>query len=141
MFKFRYGSECDNSKPCMFNKGQARIDSIIQVSKVYRDDLHVELEHQIEEDENLTVYFHRNCVSRYTSSTNTVRHTVDLLSMTLRPSNFVVLKHHLTFSLSACIVEINVTCLRTQNSQTGGEPSFVDQQCRSKTRNPTMNAA
>ena len=77
MFKFRYGSECNNSKPCTFNKGQARIDSIIQVSKVYRDDLHVELEHQIEEDENLTVYFHRNCVSRYTSSTNTVRHTLD----------------------------------------------------------------
>ena len=62
--------------------------------------------------------------------------------MTLRPRNFVVLKHHLTFSLSACIVEINVTCLRTQNTQTGGEqPSFVDQQCRSKTRHPTMNTS
>ena len=71
MFKFRYVSECDNSKPCTSNKGQARIDSIIKASKVYRDDLYVELEQQIEEDENLTVYIHRNYVSWYTSSTNT----------------------------------------------------------------------
>ena len=44
---------------------------------MYRDHLHVELEQQIEEDENLTVYFHMNCVSRYTSSTNTDIHTLD----------------------------------------------------------------
>ena len=77
MFKFSYGSECDNSKPCTSNKGQAQIDSIIKACKVYRDDLHVELEKQIEEDESLTVYFHRNCVSRYISSTNTARHTLE----------------------------------------------------------------
>ena len=47
MFKFSYGSECDNSKPCTSNKGQARIDYIFKASKVYRDDLHVELEQQI----------------------------------------------------------------------------------------------
>ena len=75
MFKFRYGSECDNSKPCSSNKGRARIDSIVKASKIYRDDLHVELEQQVEEDENLTVYYHRNCVSRYTSSSNTAKHT------------------------------------------------------------------
>ena len=75
MFKFRYGSECDNSKPCSSNKGRARIDSIVKASNIYRDDLHVELEQQVEEDENLTVYFHRNCVSRYTSSSNTAKHT------------------------------------------------------------------
>ena len=75
MFKFRYGSECDNSKPCSSNKGRARIDSIVKASKIYRDDLHVELEQQVEEDENLTVYFHRNCVSRYTSSSKTAKHT------------------------------------------------------------------
>ena len=57
MFKFRYGSECDNSKPCSSNKGRARIHSIVKASKIYRDDLHVELEKQVEEDENLTVYF------------------------------------------------------------------------------------
>ena len=68
---------CDNSKPCTSNKGQARIDSIIKASKVYRDDLHVELEQQIEVDENLIIYFHMNCVSRYTSLTNTTRHTLD----------------------------------------------------------------
>ena len=77
LFKFRYGPECDNSKPCSSNKGHARIDSIIKASKVYRDDLHVELEQKVEEDETLTVYFHRNCVSRYTSSSNMVRHTRD----------------------------------------------------------------
>ena len=91
MLKVRYGSECNNSKPCTSNKGPARIDSII---KVYRDDLHVGLEQQIEEDENLTVYFHRNCVSRYISSTNIAR---------LRSRNFVILKHHLTFFLIACL--------------------------------------
>ena len=32
MFKFRYGSVCDNSKPCT-SKGQAGINSIIKASK------------------------------------------------------------------------------------------------------------
>lgn len=74
IFKFRYGSECDDSKPCSSNKGRARIDSIIKASKIYRDDLHFGLEKQIAGNEHLTIHYHKNCVSRYSSSSNTSRH-------------------------------------------------------------------
>ena len=75
LFKFRYGSECDDSQPCSSNKGRARIDSIIKASKIYLDDLHVGLEQNLTDNEQLTIHYHKNCVSRYTSSSNTSRYT------------------------------------------------------------------
>ena len=89
-----------------------------------------------------SVYFPRNCVSRYTSSTNTARHTLDHSVNDPPAKKFRRSQTSFTFSLSACIVEIYVICLRIQNTQTGGEqPSVVDQPCRSKTRHPTMNTS
>lgn len=76
LFKFRYGSECDDSKRCSSNKGRARIESIINASKLYMDNLHVDLELKLAENEQLTIHYHKNCVSRYTSSSsNTSRYT------------------------------------------------------------------
>ena len=77
LFKFRYGSECDESIPCSSSRGRARIDSIIYASKVYKDDLHVELEQKLIDKEHLTVHYHKNCVSRYASSSNTSRYAKD----------------------------------------------------------------
>ena len=74
LFKFRYGSECHDSQPYQTNKGRARIDSIIKASKIYSDDLHVELEQNLADNEQLTIHYHKNCVSRYTSSSNTSRY-------------------------------------------------------------------
>ena len=47
VFKFGYGTDCEDSKPCSSNKGRARIDTIINASKVYMDDLDVGLLKQI----------------------------------------------------------------------------------------------
>lgn len=78
LFKFRYGSECNDSQPGQTNKGRARIDSIIKASKIYLDDLHVELEQNLRDNEQLTIHYHKNCVSRYTSSSNTSRYAKEL---------------------------------------------------------------
>ena len=77
MFKFRYGTDCDDSKPFSSNKGRARIDTIINASKLYMDNLHIGLLKQIADNENCTIYYHRNCVSRYTSSSNTSKYIKD----------------------------------------------------------------
>ena len=77
MSKFRYGTDCDESKHCSSNKGRARIDTIINASKLYMDDLHVGLLKQITDNDNCTIYYHKNCVSRYTSSSNTSKYTKD----------------------------------------------------------------
>ena len=45
----------------------ARIQTIIDASKVYGDVLHVELETKLAENENLKIHYHRKCVSKYTS--------------------------------------------------------------------------
>ena len=77
MFKFWYGTDCDYSKPCSSNKGRARIYTIINASKLYMHDLHVGLLKQIVDNENCTIYYHKNCVLRYTSSSNTSKYTKD----------------------------------------------------------------
>ncbi|KAJ8021891.1 hypothetical protein HOLleu_39220 [Holothuria leucospilota] len=70
VFKFRYGTECDDKASLSETAGTARIESIIHASKVYGDNLHVELRSKLAEIENLKIYYHRNCVSRYTSKSN-----------------------------------------------------------------------
>ena len=71
VFKFRYGTECDEKTSLSETTGVARIETIIIVitrietmiiinaSKVYGDTLHVELETQLAENENLKIYYHR----------------------------------------------------------------------------------
>ena len=74
VFKFRYGTECDEKTSLSETTGVARIETIINASKVYGDTLHVELETQLAEKENLKINYHRNCVSRYTSKTNLAKY-------------------------------------------------------------------
>ena len=141
MFKFRYGSECDNSKPCTSNKGQARIYSITKASKVYRDDLHVELEHQIEEDENVTVYFHMNCVLQYTSSTNTARHTLDH-SVNDPPAKKFSRSHIFDFFSQCLYCGDKCDLSKDPKHPDRWRAAFICRsQCRSKTRHPTMNTS
>ena len=70
VFKFRYGTTCDEKAPLSETTGIARIETIINASKLYWDTLHVELETKVAENDNFKTYYHRNCVSRYTSKTN-----------------------------------------------------------------------
>lgn len=74
IFKFRYGDDCVDTDRCSQNSGPSRIHSIIKASKSYKDDLHIELENQFQQNENLTVYYHKNCVSRYTSKSNLAKY-------------------------------------------------------------------
>ena len=68
IFQFKY--RCDEKTSLSKNNGIARVKSIISASKAYGDTLHEELQPQLDRDENLTIYYHKNCVSRYTSTSN-----------------------------------------------------------------------
>ena len=70
IFKFRYGKDCDDAVPCTASQGQSRIQSIIQASKAYGDDLDQNLEEQLANDESLILHCHKNCVSKYTTKSN-----------------------------------------------------------------------
>ncbi|PIK51924.1 hypothetical protein BSL78_11179 [Apostichopus japonicus] len=74
VFKFKYGTECNENATLSETIGLARIETIINASKVYGDTLHVDLETQLAENEYLKIYYHRNCVSRYTSKTNLAKY-------------------------------------------------------------------
>ena len=116
-FNFRYGYECDESKPYSSSRGQAPIDSIIYATKVHKDDLHVELEQKlIDMNEHLTVHYHKNCVSRYTSSSNIFRYAKDHGVSNTPPAKKMRLSHT-SFDFSACIVENNVTYQRTPSTR------------------------
>ena len=60
IFKFRYGTECNDKVACSSNKGKPRIISIINASKLYDDELHITLQQQLSENEQLlSVYYHK----------------------------------------------------------------------------------
>ena len=63
---FRSIYRCKSDEPLQKNCENNRLDSIIQFSKRYGDNLHLDLEKQIPGD----VWYHKNCVSRYTSPNN-----------------------------------------------------------------------
>ena len=136
MFKFRYGTDCDDSKPCSSNKVRARIDTIINASKLYMDDLHVGLLKQIADNENCAIYYHKNCVSPYTSSSNTSKYTKDHPTNVTRATKKLRRSHtHSISSLTVCIVGKHVTYVRIQKIQIdGGRPICVDQLYRSRTK-------
>ena len=74
-FESVYEKECVKStKGLVESNGTKRIISIIEASKKYNDDLHISLESKLLSDPNLTVYYHKNCVSRYTSKSNLVKY-------------------------------------------------------------------
>ena len=104
--------------------------SIIYASKVHKDDLHVEPEHKLIDNEHITVHYHNNGVSPYTSSSNTSRYAKDHGVSNTHPAKkkCVVLIHHLISSRSACIVDNNVTYQRTSSTPIGGDQHiYVDQ--------------
>ena len=144
MFKFRYGTDCDDSRPCSSNKGRARIDTIINASKLYMDDLHIGLLKQIADNENCTIYYHhKNCVSRYTSSSNTSKYIKD------HPTNVTpatkLRRSHTSFDFfSHCLYcgETCDICKDTKKIQIdGGRPICVNQLYRSRTKLRTSNTS
>lgn len=54
--------------------GPSRIKTILKFSKDYGDDLHIEIERQLEENPDCFVKCHKNCVSTYTSTEHLRRH-------------------------------------------------------------------
>ena len=72
------------------------------------DDLHVGLLKQIADNENCTVYYHNNCVSRYTSSSNTSKYTKD------HPTNVTPAKKlrrsHTSFDFVSDCLHCGETC-------------------------------
>ena len=52
---------------CSENIDNSRIHAIIDASKLYKDDLHSRLQVQLEENSDLKIWYHTNCVSRYLS--------------------------------------------------------------------------
>jgi len=58
-FNFQYGSECNEASPCSQSSGTSRIQTIINASMAHGDDLHVKLEKQIADKEDLKVYYHK----------------------------------------------------------------------------------
>ena len=73
-FKEKYGKDCKPQEKLCHSKGPSRIQSIIAASKTYRDDLHLRLEREFATGNDISLSYHKNCVSRYTSKTNLVHH-------------------------------------------------------------------
>ena len=64
-FMFDCGLSTNEIIP-LYNK---RIQNVILKSRtVYKDNKHLELQEKLDKDPNLTLYSHKNCISRYTSS-------------------------------------------------------------------------
>ena len=52
------------------NHGCDQIQSIINASSSYGNNLNAELQRQLDENPDLVIYYHRNCVSRYVTPSN-----------------------------------------------------------------------
>ena len=70
-FKWKYN--CDD-KGELTRAGPARIESVIRFSKEYKDNVHVDLVDRLEKNPELTIEYHRSCVSTYTSQQHLSRH-------------------------------------------------------------------
>jgi len=147
VFKFRYGTECDEKTSLSETTGVARIETIINASKVYGDTLHVELETQLAENENLKIYYHRNCVSRYTSKTNLAKYKnnegAPPAKRLRRSSSVFDFKLHCLYCGKAC--EINkdpknpqrwrpAFLCRSTHTEYGGKPykEYLLEKCNSR---------
>ena len=81
VFTFKYGKDCaQDSKGLQRNSGPERILAIIDASQKYEDDLHTKLQKQLSENPNLTIFYHKNCVSRYTSKSNLAKYELQSVS-------------------------------------------------------------
>ena len=62
IFNELYGKDCDSQRDKCFTCGPARVESIINASEVYNDALFTNLSTSTN-----PIYYHKKCVSRYTS--------------------------------------------------------------------------
>ena len=69
-FKSKFNCEDGN----LTTAGPAIIETIVNISKEYKDDFHLTLEEKLRYDPNVTIGCHRNCVSTYTSKERLNRH-------------------------------------------------------------------
>ena len=75
VFKYKYTKDCaQDSKALQRNSGPERILTIIDASQKYGDDLHTKLQKQLSANSDLTIFYHKNCVSRYTSKSNLAKY-------------------------------------------------------------------
>ena len=65
--------QCGKDAP-LSTGGKARIESVISSSIARNDTYHVELKQQLENDPDLKITFHKNCISTYTSSMHIKRY-------------------------------------------------------------------
>ena len=68
---FKDKCNCNDHEPCIQNKGLSCVHSIISAGQAYEDHLHIELTQKLSETKDLTFNYHKDCVSRYTSKSNT----------------------------------------------------------------------
>lgn len=63
VFRFKDGKDCEQEpKGLQENNGPQRIVSIIDASKKYGDDLHIKLQEQLSQNQNVTISYHKNCL-------------------------------------------------------------------------------
>ena len=75
-FAERYGKDCESEKEaCSNNRDPSRIKNIIEASNIYGYGLCKELVEQFALDQNRTIAYHKNCVSKYNSKTNLFHHS------------------------------------------------------------------
>ena len=70
-FKWKFNCEDDRE---LSKASVARIQSIIEFSKEYKDNIHVTLEEELKKNQEFTLKYHRSCVLSYTSKHHLNRH-------------------------------------------------------------------
>ena len=70
---FKIVSRCCDTKNPLQNGGPPRINTIIEASKTYEDNLHEVLEKEISDNERFTIKYHNNCIVSYASKSRVAR--------------------------------------------------------------------
>lgn len=78
IFKLQYWEEYDDCIKTSYKHGNSHIHSIMKASRTDRNVLCTQLEQQLADNEELTMHFHKNCLSRHASITNLVKHKLDV---------------------------------------------------------------
>lgn len=108
-FKFKYN--CNNTSTLIQNNGEARLRTIIAASKAYhQDNIALQIEEMLSTNTTVTIFYHKNCVTKYSSKTN-LKHLITPISEPEPPkrlryslSKFDFVKHCL-FCGEECILD------------------------------------
>ena len=69
-FKFKYKGKCPSKEQCKssnIDKFATAVADIIVVSRLCNiDDIHVQLHNELDAKKDLVIFFHENCLKRYT---------------------------------------------------------------------------